>query len=532
MIWFRSLMTRLKRRARSGEPRSLVTIPGFLRRHWIVNSLIVVVLLIGLVYLVQGPKPAQGPKTCGRGMTVTGGPFTECVGVTDGAASFPPELGLQTVLGKIKKENDTVMGKGTPFVSIGYVVPLPRDDTKGLLTALRHELEGAYLAQWRANRDDGGLGDTPLIWLLVVNVGDQAGQQTAVIPEVIQWVTDPAEHLVAVAGLGQSLEATKQAIRSLSLAGIPMIASRLTADDLSTVPGQPVSGLYRIPATNSAEAVVAAQALKSKVTLLVQDINRGDAYTKSLAEQFHKVFATPPATGKLLDPEQYNSSWPAVANTFVQMMPSICNEQPAAIYYAGRGANLPDFLAALAGRRCQQLKIDLFTGDDAVDLTATLRQQLAAGDQDRIAANLRATITLRYTALAHPDAWADRKQFLYASTKIFQGDCAATFTCFTRDFPGERLDDGAAIVGYDALLVATHAIRSGVIQRGDTPGGPTALTHDTGAVLQGMLRINHGAPVTGASGLIAFDEQGKSIDKPIPILELEPNGDVKFIGLG
>jgi ABC-type branched-subunit amino acid transport system substrate-binding protein len=526
MILFRGLMTRLKRRARSSEPRSLVTIPGFLRRHWIANSLIVVVLLIGLIYLVQGPKPPQGPKTCGRGMTVTGGSFNECVGVTDGAASFPPELGLQTVLGKIKKENDTVMGKGVPFVSIGYVVPLPRDDTKGLLTALRHELEGAYLAQWRANQHDEGLGDTPLIRLLVVNVGDQAGQQAAVIPEVIQRATDPTEHLVAVAGLGQSLEATKLAIRTLSDAGIPMIASRLTADDLSTVPGQPVPGLYRIPATNSAEAIAAAQALKSKATLLVQDINQGDAYTKSLAEQFRKAFAAP-----LLEPEQYNSSLPAVANTFVQMMPSICTEKPAAIYYAGRGANLPDFLAALAGRRCQQLKIDLFTGDDAVDLTATLRQQLAAGDQDRIAANLRTTITLRYTALAHPDAWTNREQFLPASTKIFQGDCAATNACFTRDFPGERLDDGAAIVGYDALLVATHAIRSGVIQPGDTPGGPAALTHDAGAVLQGMLRINLGAPVAGASGLIAFDEKGKPIDKPIPILELEPDG-VKFIGLG
>jgi ABC-type branched-subunit amino acid transport system substrate-binding protein len=390
-----------------------------------------------------------------------------------------------------------VVGNGTPFVSIGYIVPLPRDATSGLLTALRHELEGAYLAQWRANHHDG-LGDIPLIRLLVVNVGDQAGQQDAVIPEVIQRVTDPAEYLVAVAGLGQSLYATEQAIRSLSEAGIPMIASRLTADDLNTTPAQPVRGLFRIPATNSAETLVAAHALETATTLLVQDINRGDAYTNSLAEQFRKVFATPPATGKLLEPERYDSSLPAVDNTFVQMMPSICTEQPAAIYYAGRGANLPGFLAALAGRRCQQLK--LVTGDDGVDLTVALRRQLAAGDQSGIAAKLRTNITLRYTGLAPPGEWSDEQRFLPAATRIFQQDCA---TCFNRVFPEEQLDDGAAIVGYDAVLVAIRAIRSGASQ-GDTLADPAALT--PGAVLQAMFRINRVDPVSGASGPIGFDE--------------------------
>jgi ABC-type branched-subunit amino acid transport system substrate-binding protein len=519
MTRFRSLLTRLRRRVRGSDPRPLVMIPIFPRRHWIASSLMVVVLLIGLGYLVL-LRPWQ---TCGRGMTATGGRFNECVGVTDGAASFPPDFGLHTVLQKIKAENDAVVGNGAPFVSIGYIVPLPRDVTSGLLTALRHELEGAYLAQWRANHRDG-LGDIPLIRLLVVNVGDQAGQQDTVIPEVIRQVTDPAEHLVAVAGLGQSLDATEQAIRSLSEAGIPMIVSRLTADDLNTTPGQPVRGLFRIPATNSAETLVAAHALETAVTLLVQDINRGDAYTNSLAEQFRKVFATPPATGKLLEPERYDSSLPAVDNAFVQMMPSICTEQPAEIYYAGRGANLPGFLAALAGRRCQQLKIDLMTGDDGVDLTAALRRQLAAGDQSEIAATLRANITLRYTGLAHPGEWSDEQRFLPAATRIFQQDCV---TCFTRVFPEEQLDDGAAIVGYDAVLVAIRAIRSGASQ-GDTPADPAVLT--PGAVLQAMFRINRVDPVSGASGPIGFDEQGKPIDKPIPILQLNPNGTVNVTG--
>lgn len=515
MILFRALLTRLTRRVRSSGS-DLVIIPRFtfLRRHRITSSLIGVALLMGAVYvLVTAPW-----QTCGHGMTVTG---EQCVGVTDGAASFSPDLGLRTVLGRIKAENDAVVGSGATFVSIGYVVPLPRDATIGLLTALRHELEGAYLAQWRANHKDG-LGDIPLIRLLVVNIGDQAGQQDVVIPELIRRVDDPAEHLVAVAGLGQSLDATKQAIRSLSEARIPMIASRLTADDLSTTPGQSVRGLFRIPPTSSAQTTVAAQALKPTVTLLVQDINPSDAYTNSLAEQFRTVFTTPPA-GKLLEPERYDASLSAADNTFVQMMYSICIKQPAAVYYAGRGTNLPGFLAALAGRPCPQLKIDLFTGNDGVDLTAALRQYLADGNQDGIAANLRSNITFRYTALAHPGAWSDQQRFLPASTRIFQQDCAS---CFSRVFPHEQLDDGAAIVGYDALLVTIHAIRSGVGQRST----PAALT--PGAVFQQLYRINQAAPVNGASGPIAFDGQGKPIDKPIPILQLNPNGTVNLTRLG
>lgn len=500
--------------------------PVYRRWGWrtAAGLVVIVVIVVIVVGLVWGSGGSSDDSCRGPGV-LRSGQFNECVGVTDGAATFAPELGLQAVLGRIKQENDAVVGSGAPFVSIGYVVPLPRDDTSGWLTSLRHELQGAYLAQWRANHRDG-LGDIPLNRLLVVNVGEQARQQGAVIPGVLQRVADPAEHLVAVAGLSESLDATKQAIQSLSNTGIPMITSRLTADDLSATPGQPVRGLFQIAPTTSAQTAVAAGVLKPVATLLIQDINQGDAYTNALAEQFRTVFTSPP-TGKLLEPERYDSALPGVDNAFVQMMSNICIKQPAAIYYAGRGASLPGFLAALAGRPCQQLKIDLFTASNAVNLTTTLRQQLAAGNQDGIAANLRANITLQYTGLAHPRVWSDQQRFLPASTRIFQQDCA---TCFTRVFPQEQLDDGSAIISYDALLVATRAIRSGISQQSNALFDPTALT--PGAMLQQLYRINQAAPVNGASGPTAFDEHGKPIDKPIPILQLNPDGTVTVIRSG
>jgi Helix-turn-helix domain len=505
--------------------------------------LVIVLIVAWLVWPSDDPAdPCQGPGL------LRSGHFDECVGVTDGAFAFAPELGLQAVLNRIKHENDEVTRKAAAdpdvgFVSVGYVVPLPRDATAGLATALRHELQGAYLAQWRANHKDG-LGDSPLIRILVVNVGDASEQQAAVIPEVIRRASDPAQRLVAVAGLGQSLDGTKRAIRSLAearaptqpprWAGIPMIASRLTADDLSTEPGQPVPGLFRISPPNSAQTAVAAAALKPGPALLVQDINQGDAYTNSLAEQFRRVFAAPPKPGVLLEEERYNSALPALENTFVQMMFSICARpvRPNAVYYAGRGINLPSFIAALAGRPCE-LPLVLFTGDDGVDLTAALRSQDGHGGGSSLSDNLRRDITVRYTALAHPASWFDEQQFPPTSIRIFQDDCA---TCFNQVFAKERLpdgtlalDDGAAITGYDALLVAIRAIRAGVGQ-GPAPIDPDTI--DPGTVLQQMYRITSAIPVPGASGPLGFDQAGIPINKPIPILELKPDGTTTHLGTG
>jgi hypothetical protein len=141
--------------------------------------------------------------------------------------------------------------------------------------------------------------------------------------------------------------------------------------------------------------------------------------------------------------------------------------------------------------------------------------------------NLTANITLHYTGLAHPGEWLDKQQFLPAATRVFQRDGA---TCFTRIFPQEQLDDGSAMISYDALLVAIRAIRSGVSQQGNAPVDPTALT--PGAVLQQIFRINQAAPVNGASEPIALGERGKPINKPIPILQPNPDSTVTLIRTG
>ncbi|MEK8172747.1 hypothetical protein NKH77_37785 [Streptomyces sp. M19] len=65
--------------------------------------------------------------------------------------------------------------------------------------------------------------------------------------------------VVAVAGLGQSLGTTKEAVNALREAHVPMIGATVTADDLSS----DKKGFYRVAPSNSAEAAAAVAYLKS-----------------------------------------------------------------------------------------------------------------------------------------------------------------------------------------------------------------------------------------------------------------------------
>ena len=462
----------------------------------------------------------------------------QCVGVTDGAYTFAPDLGLKDVMDRFKNANDPVTkgAKVRPYWSIAVVVPLPKK-ASGLSEALRHELEGAYVAQYRANQTSE-LGDRPRIRMLIANVGEKAEHWQQVAEMLNARVLDQDESLVAIVGLGQSLDTTKQFIEHIEagrrtapdqplppVSRLPMIATRLTADNLSTNPDQEriVQGLFRISPTNSDQITAVAKYLTGTTTLIVQDTNHSDDYTLSLGAAVKRAFSsTSPAT--LLESERYDSSLPGIADAFKDMMDGICIKGPQSIYYSGRGVDLPAFLSAVSGRACLDKEMDIFTGDDGVDLTATLRQQIAAGNNQELSKDLNPAngITLRYTNLAHPGAWAKSPDLFHPQAIGRLNDPCSD--CFSRLFPNDNLDDGAAIASYDAVLVAVNAIRDGYSDKLPLGQGP-------GVARQQIYRFNSAAPVPGASGRIFFDEWGKPVGKPIPILQLNNDGSLKLVDL-
>ena len=454
---------------------------------------------------------------CAPGVRRLGG---ECVGVTDGGFVFAPELAL--VMGKIHEENRWVLAQeDRPSVSIAYLVPLPAQ-TNDLSEVLRHELQGAYVAQRRANHTSE-LGDRPLIRLLVANAGEGNEQWRPVVDQLLSMVE--TDRLVAVAGFGTSLETTRQAIKALTGKRIPTVTARLTADDLSG--GDP--GFARVAPTNRDQVEAAVAALKRDAgvrrALLVQDINSGDPFSRTLGEAFAAEF--PDATHTLLQPvERYDASIPGLANRFLQMMASICQQRPDIIFFAGRGDDLEDFVEALPGRPCQDFPVSLMTGDSGARTAIVLRQQLDERDE-ALRDGLESNVTLRYTAQAHPGSWAAAMgSFSRDPIHYFQQSCANP-ACFTILFPGEPLDDGAAVVGHDAVVTAMRAVRLAVGEGRDLDGDPVI----PGEVIQQLNGFHGSFAVPGASGWISLDGNGDPVDKAVAILELKPDGTVAFVEL-
>jgi ABC-type branched-subunit amino acid transport system substrate-binding protein len=445
---------------------------------------------------------------CTWGVRRLGG---ECIGVTDGRFVFTP--GLAPVMEKIREENRWVLAqKDRPSVSVAYLMPLPKvpDDVSEVY---RHELQGAYLAQRRANHTNE-LGDQPLIRLILANAGERNERWQPVVDQLVGMVG--SDQLVAVAGLGASWETTRQAITALTVREIPVIGSRLTADDLSGKPG-----FARVGFTNRDQVKAAVAFLKRdpriRRALLIQDTNPYDPFSRTLGDAFIEEF--PDATHELIQPPEVYDSNPSlggVGNRLVQVIASICLQRPDVVYFAGAGPALEDFIEALPGRPCADFHINLVTGD-----SPGVRM-----DTPALRAGLGSRMTLQYTELAHPGAWDTTPEaFSPASIRYFRQDCVGE-DCFINLFRTESIDDGAAVLGHDAVVIALRAIRLAA-----GPGNLTQNPLTPGEVLQQLSSLHGLNAVPGASGWVSLNNAGDPVDKAIPILAFRPNGRIEFIEL-
>ncbi|SBW20831.1 hypothetical protein FDG2_1819 [Candidatus Protofrankia californiensis] len=489
---------RFRRRQSESEPE-VFTPPRIRKRRRRMFILLgaATVVLFGALGSIFGPEVLS--DDCGEGVVRRGG---ECVGITDGSYVFAPELSAVEKL--IKAENDqAAKRRDRVSVSIAYVFPLrPGKKDVSDVRSIRRDLEGAFVAQYTANHDTAS--EQPLIRLLLANIGADGGKWEPVVNTLAERVAGK-DHLVATAGFGPSLGATRDAIRRLGELNIPRVSATMTADDLVEIPT-----LRRVAPPNHIEVTAAVGHAReaSNRALLVQDTNPADLYTRTLGDIFRNRY--PDAADQLVSQDEYyDLKLGAAATTFTQMLPNICNGKPGVVYFAGRAPELRDFLKVLARRNCVSEHITVLSGDDAASLEGdrSLDQALAAN------------ISVMFTALAHPDAWQ-----VPNAGSFFNQTTVARFRdptgIFQQRFPNESLADGEVIMSHDAVLVAVTAIRQ-------------AATSDhlqvTPADVEQTLNRLHGIQqVPGASGYLSFDNTGSPTGKPIPLLELTPGGVLTF----
>ncbi|MFJ2263751.1 bifunctional serine/threonine-protein kinase/ABC transporter substrate-binding protein [Streptomyces sp. NPDC087844] len=451
---------------------------------------------------------------CAAGLSALGeGPMRRCVGLLDTAAA-PDVLrrsstrAVAAVLERIALENRRVVADaekagGRPYVSMAYLTPITEEfDGRASMEAVQRDLEGAHLAQLTTNRKSADAPEGPAVRLLFGQTGGSAQQRNHTVGQVL--AARRSERIVAALGLGGSTAASQDMVEELTAGGLPAFGSVLTADSWAAVPG-----LVRVAPTNADQAAAAVRHLSSgkfarSRILYVQDIAPGDQYTSTLAQQFR---ARLPADRLVRpDPVLFDSSRSEPAD-FRAALADVCTIKPDVVYFAGRGTSLPHLLTNLAARRCRGHRITVMSGDDAM----MVRHTNGYGRHQLAAALGKGGIDLLYTGLAHPGAW-DLAPGAFAPTAVApfrDGTFAATF-------PHGELEDGRAIMMYDALCLAVRAVQEA---RGTSTPTPTVTD-----VYRTLSRLRQEGAVPGAGGWIDLGDDGAPVNKAIPVLRITPDG--------
>lgn len=489
-----------------GRDRSsgrLVQARGWPKRHWIVSS-----ASLSAVVLVAAVVPAalsEPPAPCGPGMTKAG---TVCVGLDVDSTGFVEDSPIADFSRELARANDAITGSFATIVLIDNMTPDPAQDSDGIRT-LRHRIQGTLTAVRRANTQAIAGGTEPKIKLLLANYGSRADSWRQAVGAIKKWRA--SEGIAAVTGIGMSLETTRQAIASLSEAGIAVVGSVITADDMNTdLEGNHITNFVRVAPTNTDQA----RAMVSYIldhgyqrAMLIHDLNEGDNYSRTLASGISAAYEARTG-GKIEYTDPYRSPKQNLngterdqymKNRFTRMLTDICVNRPDVIVFAGRAVDLTSFMRALSeGGACHISTLDVVTGDDAVQIV---------GEPLPSSGHLRFRVF--YSALAHGAQWDseppdsnNRRNFDGFAQEFVKGR-------FSRD----DLDDGHAMMNYDAALTAITAIRQ----------NPLASS-DPSTVSDYLLGFRCTNVIPGASGIIALQQDGNPTNKAMPILQIQPDG--------
>ena len=443
----------------------------------------------------------------------------ECIGVSAGGYDFGID-GLREVTQAVGRENATL--KSGEYATVALLLPLTSTD-KGFATKVLHEVQGAYLAQYRANHDSNDR--KPKIRLVLANTGKGSARWRTAVNQLLT-MTDAPDRLRAVSGIATSNKEMKDAVAELTGHDIAVVGTTITADDLANdATTEPFPGLARVSPTNSdeADALTKFSRADPRKSILVEDKLKNDYYTATLKNAFTRLLKDQTRN----EPQQFTSPDDptedgSTSNTFKRITTVLCDSSVESVFFAGRHTQLRQFVNELGERGCQDRAFTILTGDEASYL----------GDDDKLDHDaLKRKVTVRYASLAHPDAWRPGGPAVIPATGGNPEDYR-TFTDLLTLASGKdagpigpdgpaSLTDGQAIIAYDAMTTAVAGIRDAAGDTGKIPE-PVEVGRQW-PQMKGSLRVN------GASGWICLDNHGNPYNKAVPIVELTPEGAQRLV---
>jgi hypothetical protein len=495
------------------------------RRALLLYTAVIAVVAAGMVlpHVLASPPRAA----CHGGLVpakASGGVY--CVGLTDGSQIFSRPL--TRIEGMIYGENRVVERSDVPWVGVAYLVPMSLDQASSeTLQGVIDDLSGAYAAQWEANHGTT-MGDSPQIKLYLVNEGPQEHQWQVAVSQILAGINN-GRRVVAVAGLGQSLQQTYSAAKRLAARNMAMFGATITADGLN---GHLFPSLVRVAPTNTNEVEAAIKFLSTlpaaarSPAMLVQDTaDNQDAYVTTWVQQVEHMYPGPDRTFVTPQPEQFDRMLPDEDDRFSEIAQDVCTFKPGVIFFAGRPKDLEQFVGALGGRQCAT-PITVISGDDDIIEPGTGTTGQYRDFKEALGLH---HVSLFSTALAHLDEWTR-----CGPVPQSQGGASEVFAGFKQEFlqlfgphAAQSLQSGDAILSRDAVAIAIHTIRLGRHQPKISRG---QWSYNYQAVTQELSDLTD-APFLGASGVITLSGLGASkgdpIGKPLAIVRHEPDGTVR-----
>lgn len=344
-------------------------------------GVVALVVVAGLLYL----KPVHHDSCAGETFLSTTSPG-QCVGVAEGKERFAKgssEKQVGEVLDRIARQNDAVdaamddLPSGSPrYRTVVYLGPFSggKGDEDPVRGGTLPELRGIALAQAYVNELAFDGGERVPLRVLVANAGHLFNDAPQVADSIVKLAgRDPS--IVGVVGFGQSRLSTYAAMRTLDAAGIPMLGTSGTADDLL----RQGPHYYQTAPTDSRAAEVMASfaghhAGTSRV-LLVADPT--DPYSNGLASSFRTdygparttvlLYAAPGAkdVAAALGGDPYDS--------YADLAERVCAEvgrsaaSSATLVWTGRASQFMSFLGEYRVRSDACPSLTVLGGDDVTN---------------------------------------------------------------------------------------------------------------------------------------------------------------------
>ena len=476
------------------------------RRSRQLRSAVVALALIvaagGATGVYLGVNSGGGPVSCAPAQ----GPFKvfeddgECVGITDGSYDFDPgstagERAIVATEQLIAAQNEWVTSTyKSDYVSVALLTPLteptsvtatPSDVT---LARINDELRGAYLAVYDANHETGLV---PKIRLLLANEGSSEQGWRADWNQLSRLRAVPGQ-LVAITGMGLSLQQSIDSASTIGAAGIPMFGAVTTGDHMD---GSVNPNLDQVVPSVSDEVQALNRYLgKPGRAVLVYDSQTSDLYTKSLRTDFGTAF-----TASIRSVEIPYAPSSLDSNLFAKIAEELCYtpRQPPLVLYAGRESVFWDFIIQLQREGdCAGQKLTIVTGGDADGLPLGSTQSDAGGAQ----------VSIVYADIEDAAAVSQAFKTSYRSWLGLDNDTGAT--------------DPWLLATYNATTAAASAIAqaAGPLSAAGSVASPGKLT--AAEVRIWVNQLNGPDAVNGATGTFSIGYNGDLASPQIPIIEL------------